>query len=65
NARAVAEHALGMLLSLLNHLPRVHREIKEGKWLRESNKGRELQALKVGVIGYGIMGGTFARLLDA
>ena len=65
NARAVAEHALGMLLSLLNHLPRVQREIKEGKWLRESNKGRELQALKVGVIGYGVMGGTFARLLDA
>ena len=65
NARAVAEHALGMLLSLLNHLPRVQREIKEGKWLRESNKGRELQALKVGVIGHGIMGGTFANLLDA
>ena len=65
NARAVAEHALGMLLSLLNHLPRVQREIKEGKWLRESNKGRELQALKLGIIGYGIMGGTFARLLDA
>jgi D-3-phosphoglycerate dehydrogenase len=65
NARAVAEHALGMLLSLLNHLPRVQREIKEGKWLRESNKGRELQALKVGVIGYGVMGSTFARLLDA
>ena len=65
NARAVSEHALGMLLSLLNHLPRVQREIKEGKWLRESNKGRELQFLKVGIIGYGVMGGTFARLLDA
>ena len=65
NARAVAEHALGMLLGLLNHLPRVQREIKEGKWLRESNKGGELQALKVGVIGCGVMGGTFASLLDA
>tara|TARA_B100000900_G_scaffold14173_2_gene11393 strand:+ start:1187 stop:2131 length:945 start_codon:yes stop_codon:yes gene_type:complete len=63
NARAVAEHALGMLLSLLNNLPRVHREIKEGKWLREPNKGRELQSLKVGVIGYGIMGSEFAELL--
>ncbi|MGD2004238.1 MAG: NAD(P)-dependent oxidoreductase, partial [Flavobacteriales bacterium] len=65
NARAVAEHALGMLLSLLNHLPRVHREIKEGKWLREPNKGRELQSLTVGVIGYGVMGSEFAQLLGA
>ena len=65
NARAVAEHALGMLLSLLNHLPRVHREIKEGRWLREPNKGRELQSLTVGVIGYGVMGSEFAQLLSA
>jgi D-3-phosphoglycerate dehydrogenase len=65
NARAVAEHALGMLLSLLNHLPRVHREIKEGKWLREPNKGRELQSLTVGIIGYGVMGSEFAELLAA
>jgi D-3-phosphoglycerate dehydrogenase / 2-oxoglutarate reductase len=65
NARAVAEHALGMLLSLLNHLPRVQREIATGQWLRAPNKGRELQSLKVGIIGYGVMGGEFARLLDA
>lgn len=65
NARAVAEHALGMLLSLLNHLPRVHREIKEGKWLREPNMGRELQSLTVGIIGYGVVGSEFARLLAA
>lgn len=65
NARAVAEHALGMLLSLLNHLPRVNREIAEGKWIREANKGRELQSLKVGIIGHGIMGGEFASLLNA
>lgn len=65
NARAVAEHALGMLLSLLNHLPRVHREIGQGLWRREPNKGRELQALKVAVIGYGVMGSEFANLLGA
>ena len=65
NARAVAEHALGMLLSLLNHLPRVHREIKEGKWLREPNKGRELQSLTAGIIGFGVMGSEFAQLLSA
>lgn len=65
NARAVAEHALGMLLSLLNHLPRVHKEIGQGLWKREPNKGRELQALQVGIIGYGIMGSEFAGLLAA
>lgn len=63
NAQAVAEHALGMLLSLLNHLPRVHREIKEGIWRREENKGLELQSRTVGIIGYGVMGSQFARLL--
>ncbi len=65
NARAVAEHALGMLLGLLNHLPRAHKQIQQGHWLRESNKGRELQSLVVGVIGYGVMGSEFAKLLAA
>lgn len=64
NARAVAEHALGMLLSLLNHLPRAHNQIQKGLWLREPNKGRELQSLVVGVIGYGVMGSEFAKLLS-
>ncbi len=65
NAQAVAEHALGMLLGLLNNLPRVHREIKEGIWRREENKGLELQSRVVGIIGYGVMGSQFARLLAA
>ena len=65
NAQAVAEHALGMLLSLLNHLPRGHREIKEGIWRREENKGLELQSRTVGIIGYGVMGSQFAHLLSA
>lgn len=65
NARAVAEHALAMLLSLLNHLPRAQREVREGLWIREANKGRELQALTVGIVGHGVMGSAFANLLDA
>ncbi len=65
NARAVAEHALAMLLSLLNHLPRAQREVREGLWRREENKGTELQSLVVGIIGYGPMGSGFAQLLHA
>lgn len=65
NSRAVAEHALAMLLSALNHLPRAGVEVRKGIWLREENKGREIHALKVGIIGYGVMGAEFSRLLYA
>ena len=65
NAQSVAEHALGMLLSLLHHLQRARREIKEGIWRREQNKGLELRSRTVGIIGYGVMGSQFARLLAA
>ena len=39
NRNAVGEHALGMLLSLLNKFKKANNEIKNGKWLREENRG--------------------------
>lgn len=63
NRNAVGEQALGMLLSLFNNLNRADRQIRNGHWVREANRGHELDGKKVGIIGYGNMGKSFAKKL--
>ena len=64
NRNAVGEHAIGMLLSLMNKLNRADKLVREGKWIREGNRGFELENKTIGIIGYGNMGKSFAKKLS-
>lgn len=64
NRDAVAEHAIGMLLNLFNHINRADLEVRKGVWLRENNRGVELMGKTIGIIGYGNTGKAMARKLS-
>ena len=64
NRQAVAEHAIGMILSLFNKLNVSDQEVRAGKWNREKNRGIELSGKTIGIIGFGNNGSAFAKILQ-
>ena len=64
NRIAVAEHALAMILNLLNNIRVSDQEIRRGIWDREKNRGIELSGKTIGIIGFGNTGSSFAKILE-
>lgn len=63
NAEAVAEHALGMILTLIKRIPEADRALRRG-WSgpRIAFKGRDLLGKTVGIVGLGNIGRRLAAI---
>src|SRR5258708_26566439 len=57
NTVSAAEHALGLLLALVRHIPWAADSMRRGEWDRKRFEGRELRGKTMAVVGLGRIGG--------
>ncbi|MBC8125761.1 MAG: 2-hydroxyacid dehydrogenase, partial [Gloeobacteraceae cyanobacterium ES-bin-144] len=60
---AVAEHAVTLLLCLNRHVHKSYNRVREGNFSIDGLIGHDVHGKTVGVIGTGIIGGIFARIM--
>ncbi len=65
NTVSAAEHALGLLLALVRHIPWANEAMRRGEWDRKRFEGTELRGKTMGVVGLGRIGGHVAQLARA
>ncbi|MEM9556374.1 MAG: phosphoglycerate dehydrogenase [Acidobacteriota bacterium] len=61
NLISATEHTFALLLAVARNVPVADADIKTGAWNRKKFVGTELQAKKLGVIGFGRIGQAVAR----
>jgi len=65
NCNAVAEHAIGMLIALMRNINTGDHQLRNGEWIREGNRGHEIEGKTVAIIGFGRTGSSFAEKLNS
>jgi len=65
NSNAVAEHTIGLILSLLRNIPYTDTQTRAGNWPKSGNVGTELKDKTVGIIGLGQIGSKVKTLVEA
>jgi len=65
NTVSAAEHALGLLLALVRHIPWAADAMHRGQWDRKRFEGTELRGKTMGIVGLGRIGGHVAQLARA
>lgn len=60
---AVAEHAVALLLCLNRHVHKAYNRVREGNFSLDGLMGHDVHGKTVGVIGTGIIGAIFARIM--
>ena len=65
NTVSAAEHAFGLLLALVRHIPGAADAMRRGEWERKRFEGTELRGKTMGIVGLGRIGGHVGQIARA